>query len=367
MNKAVPILIVTTVAASLACMHLVRALRAERTRNEALQSRVTQLEQATAERERSANAPAPLTPFSGLQTSPGLAPVHEQPEQDDKPAVNAASRSAMAPPEIQERMREHMKRQRELMQDPKYLEAMRKQQRAHMPSIYPGLTEALGLSADETNRFLDLLSKQMVEQSTLYVDDDPTEMRRAQEAAMERRRQQEAELESQFGPEVNQKWQEYQQTVGQRHRVAQMQSSLALAGAPLNAEQSKTVLDALVTEQRRQMDEASSKSSNQSGWAPFPGAGMNGDPTEWVKNQERSHERILDAVSPSLSSQQLAHLEDMYAREREAMRASMELQRAQGLGNEQGVIATSAPNAFFAVGSGVIEISEDASQEEAEQ
>src|SRR5690606_2585548 len=103
---------------------------------------------------------------------------------------------------------------------------------------------------------------------------------------------------------------------------------LALAGAPLNAEQSKAVLNALVEEQQRQMDGQINGNANmgsvQLGFRPFPTA----DGTDWLQKQERSHERVLSALQSSLTSQQLDQLEQIFAREREMQRASMELMRA---------------------------------------
>ena len=49
MNKAIPILLLTTAAPAIACLHLVRELREERAQSEALQAKVAELEKSAAE------------------------------------------------------------------------------------------------------------------------------------------------------------------------------------------------------------------------------------------------------------------------------------------------------------------------------
>ncbi len=346
MNKLVIVLVLTTAAASFACMHLVNELREERAHSDALQTRITELERSAAERTQAASVAvaqqtSPFSPFTG-----SVAEGEPAPSTTASIPTASESRSSVEPPDLRAQMKERFARQRELMKDPKYLEAMRKQQRTHMEARYPGLEEALGLSAAEYSRFLDVLSQQQVEEmakaseTMIWDPSDPDAMKKAQDAIAQRQQRYQQEIDAQFGPGVREKWTEYQQTVGQRYRVAAMQSQLALAGAPLNAEQSKAVLNALVEEQQRQMDGQINGNANtgsvQLGFRPFPTA----DGTDWLQKQERSHERVLSALQSSLTSQQLDQLEQIFAREREMQRASMELMRAQGVEGGNTIYAT---------------------------
>lgn len=363
MNKAVIVLVLTTAAASFACMHLVSELRDERARTETLQMRITELERAASEREQVASAiPTRETPFSPFSVAP-IVEHEREPRAAAKVPAPAESRSPIVAPDL----REHFDRQRKLMQDPKYREAMRKQQRIHMDGMYPGLEEALGLSAEDRDRFLDLLSQQQADEmarsqeTMVWNSNDPAAMKKAQDAITQRQQRYQEELDAQFGPSVRQKWAEYQETVGARHRVAAMQSQLALAGAPLNAEQSKAVLDVLVEEQRRQMQEHFSDNAARARLG-FSSPDAASDPTDWTQGQERSHERVLSSLQSSLTSEQIEHIEGIFSREREMQRASMEMMRAQGASGENVVLGTGG---FFAPAMGSMSAVETTEVEEA--
>lgn len=376
MNKVVLVLVLTTAAASIACMHLVAELRDERADAETLQNRIAELERTVAQRERVASStPARTSPFSPFTTV-----VEQELERSgvEKTAAPTESRSSSAPPQMDERVRELFARRRELMQDPKYQEAMRKQQRVHMESMYPGLEEALGLSHEDRSRFLDLLAQQqtedMAQDSMVRDPSDAEAVRKAQEAFMQRQQRHQEEIDSQFGPSVRQRWAEYQETLGQRHRVAALQSQLALAGTPLDAEQSKAVLNALVDEQRRQTQEHMNAQAGLArvGFVSHPGAVSSGmdwalNAKEWAQSQERSHQRVLNALQSSLTSEQIEHIEGIFSREREAQRASMELMRVEGMGQENVMFATgavAAPVAGFSMSVAPLEVSEVSSSEE---
>lgn len=358
MNRVVIVLVLTTAAASLACMHLVSELRDERARAEALQTQITGLERSLAEREKVASStPAQVSPFSSL---PETATIIREPAPHPVATPPAAppGRSTMdVPPD----MHEHFERQRKLMEDPKYREAMRKQQRVHMDGMYPGLEDALGLSAEDTSRFLDLLSQhradEMVVGSEMRVW-DPTDveaMEKAHDAIAQRQQRQQQEIDEQFGLNVRQEWTEYQETIGARHRLGAVQSQLALAGAPLDAQQSKAVLNALVEEQQRQMQEYATAIGSRSEIRYTADSGVASPPdwnvTDWTQNQERAHERMLSSLQSSLTRDQLVHIEGILKREREAQRASMELMQAQGAtgGGRNAIIATGS----FAPAAGV--------------
>ncbi len=358
MNRVVIVLVLTTVAASLACMHLVSELRDERARAEALQTQVTGLERTLADREQATRtAAAHASPFSPFFE---VIPVAREPQSDSRtdgtPADSSERRAAInVPPDV----REHFERQRKLMEDPKYREAMRRQQRIHMDGMYPGLEDALGLSAEETGRFLDLLSQhradEMVAGSEMRVWDptDTEAMEKAHDAIAQRQQHQQQEIDEQFGPNVRQKWTEYQETIGARHRLGAMQSQLALAGAPLDAQQSKAVLNVLVEEQQRQMQEYANTIGARSEIRYTANSVVASPPdwnvTDWTQNRERAHERMLSSLQSSLTQEQLEHIEGILKREREAQRASMELMQAQGI-NDGGRNAIIATGSFAPIG-----------------
>jgi hypothetical protein len=351
MNKAIPILLLTTAAPAIACLHLVRELREERAHSEALQAKVAELEKSAAEaqvfrvvrRASPFSAPVEMPPGTSIgarSTSPA--------KQSDAPTRADVSSAALASEDTRDQMREHFERQRALLRNPEYREAVRASTRLGMNQNYPGFTAELGLSEDEANRFMDLLTDQQLQSmehdESLYLaraGDDEARMREAHERMQERMRQQQAEIEMHLGPTNYQKWQDYQQTLGQRHRLASMQSQLALAGTPLDAEQSGALLAALVQEQRKQQAQAGADTGQRVGsfWhsnGPAPGQ------EEWIKTQEQSNERLLAAIKSNLSSQQASKLEQMLDGELDLHRTQLKLLQAEGQNATRGFSSTGA-------------------------
>lgn len=350
MNKAIPILLFTTAAPAIVCLHLVRELREERAQSEALQAKVAELEKSAAEAQvfrivrRASPFSAPVE--MPLETSRGV-PSKSLAKQSDKPSRSSTPNAARAADDHQDQMREHFERQRALLKNPEYREAVRASTRLSMNQNYPGFAAELGLSEDEANRFMDLLTDQQLQSmehdESLFLartGDDEARMREAHERMQERMRQQQAEVEMHLGPTNYQKWQDYQQTLGQRHRLASMQSQLALAGAPLDAEQSGALLAALVQEQRKQQQAQAGANAGQpvgSFWhsyAPVPGQ------EEWITAQEQSNERLLATIKSNLSSQQASKLEQMLDRELDLHRTQLKLLQAEGQNATTGFSAT---------------------------
>jgi hypothetical protein len=338
MNKAIPILLATTAVPAIACLHLVRELREERAQSETLQAKVAELEKSAAEAQVF-RVIRRASPFSApVELPPGTSRGAPTATQRDEPASTSAPNAALASEDPRDEMRKHFERQRALLRNPEYREAVRASTRLSMNQNYPGFAAELGLSEDEANRFMDLLTDQQLQSreqdESLFLDarmgNDEARMREARERMEERMRQQQAEIEMHLGPANYQKWQDYQQTLGQRHRLASMQSQLALAGAPLDAEQSGALLAALVQEQRKQQQAQAGANAVQPvggswhSYGPVPGQ------EEWITAQEQSNERLLAAIKSNLSSQQAAKLEQMLNRELDLHRTQLKLQEAQG-------------------------------------
>lgn len=352
MNKAIPILLLTTVAPAIACLHLVRELREERAQSEALQAKVAELERSVAEaqvfrvvrRASPFSAPVEMAPGTSLAAS-----STSSTKQSNEPKSANFPNAALASKDARDQMREHFERQRALLRNPEYREAVRASTRLGMSQNYPAFAAELGLSEDEANRFMDLLTEQQLQSmehdESLYfarAGDDEARMREAHERMQERMRQQQAEIEMHLGPTNYQKWQDYQQTLGQRHRLASMQSQLALAGSPLDAEQSDALLAALVQEQRKQQQAQAGANTGQpvgSFWhsyGPVPGQ------EEWISAQEQSNERLLAAIKSNLSSQQASKLEQMLDRELDLHRTQLKLLQAEGQNATQGFSSAGA-------------------------
>lgn len=342
MSKVVPILILTTIAPALACLHLVRELRQEREQTASLQARIDELEKDRAAAEAFTVIPR-TSPFSAPTEQVGAAAVPRTQARAEQAAVAAVERESATPQDVRERIRAHMEQRREMMKQPQYREAMRTQARLDMRRNYPGLMQELQMTREEVDGLFDLLADQQVrsmeESESMFLQgDQPDEaqVRAAQERFQARAEQQRMELETYLGPKYEQ-WVEYQQTLGQRHRLVAVQSTLALGGTPLNDKQAKTLLSALVQEQRRQQQQwtqvpATNVSGNAAdGMAVVNSVGGNFPGFEdWLEQQEQSNERLLNTVRSDLSSKQFQQLKEMLDSELEIQRTHLELQKAQG-------------------------------------
>lgn len=374
MNKLVLILILATAGAAIGCMHLARELREERQHSATLQARIAELEKKDAERERTATNTPRATPFGPW----GVVPHDPEPaatQNKSSPAPNAAAaRPAIAerlPQDFRESMRKRFERERELLQDPEYRNTALQQQRLNLLAAYPNLAEDLGMTSEEADRLLDLLAEHQLQNMehqdarmfTIPGAVSEQEMREAQRLAEQRFQQQQTELQNHLGANY-QKWQEYQQTLGQRYRVASVQSALALQGTPLDSAQSRALLNALVAEERRRSSDTAALAYQPPATTP---EAIVKQQEEYLAIQERSHERVIQALAADLTSEQLSHLKDLFSREIEMQRTHLKMQRAHGANENRIFIGSGFTYALPAIGAremAVIEAPESASYED---
>jgi hypothetical protein len=271
--------------------------------------------------------------------------------------------------ERMEMMRAQRERQRQLMKDPEYREAMRLQASTSMRHSYPGVAEDLGLSREQVDEFFGLLAEHQMRQQ-----DDPAfmgfdfetpptaEAMRAQQLKFqERQKANEAELAALLGPQKMQAWKEYQSTLGVRHQLNQMRQTLSSRGLPLQEEFSKPMLKAMAEEQQRAMSEWRSGenrffgTASSVGFVAAPGlVGSNGQANLQAqeKHMERMKEqnrRTLDALSPYLTSEQRQALEDEQRAQLKIQEAHMRMMRAQQEAQARGEVTTEPFESAFGI------------------
>ena len=355
MSKTVLILFAACTGLSLLSLHLVQRMRASQAEVTELQAQVAKLEQQRQQTPPPA-APAPAPIFQVERVAP-------PPPAPNKQAVAAVQVSRLRPmseeapvangPSREERMRmirEARERQRQLMQDPDYREAMRVQHRSNMVRQYPGLAQELGLTAQQTEQLFDLLTDQQMrnnEQSELLWDTeglDPNTLQQRQEKMAQRwaeiQQKTEAELAAQLGPDKLQAWKEYQSTLGARHQAEQLKTTLAGRGVPLSEDASRAVVKAYAEAQKVEMQEyaniASAARANaaSSGKTAVSSLSMRpAPPSEMYEKQieltKKRNQRVLDALSPFLSYEQREALQKEQEAELKMQEAQMRIMRAQ--------------------------------------
>jgi hypothetical protein len=223
-------------------MYVAQRLRVERVRADSLQDRVTQFEQAAraaeARETRSTSTTRPLD----LADAP--APIVRR-----KPDPPDTSRGWDA---------EKFSRR---LTNPTYRAAQIAYLRLEMEQKYPDLAEALSLQPDEADRFLDLLATQALSEREheMKINDDgkvsDQTVTARRQASEERRRVAAAERAALLGEAKLLEWNQYEESLGARAQVRELQMLLAESDFPLRDDQFGPLVDALAAEQQRHASE----------------------------------------------------------------------------------------------------------------
>jgi hypothetical protein len=360
MNKAILILLTTTLGTGLVSLHLVRELRGERATIQSLQARIGELERAAATPGMPASVPPAIDvapePAAGNRPLPAALPAPIPVAR----TVDAAPLTGHPPmPSREERMRmmrESVERQRALLKDPEYREAMRMQYKMMQSQNYPDLAKTLGISAEQADQMLTLLAEQQIRMqengpAQSFMEQPPeraalNEMRRKAEQT---RRANEAELAGLLGQEKMREWNDYQKTLGTRMQVKQLSTKFAGKGAPLTDEQERQLVQALAAEQQRGLREASPAARinfiSARPAALAANVSMSGA-ADHLEMQERhleqmaqQNQRMRDAAATVLTPEQLSLFEEEHNSQLQMQRAMLRMARAQADAEARGEVS----------------------------
>jgi hypothetical protein len=361
MHKVALVLAIAAIGEGAVTLHLVRQLHEERENAQTLQARVTELE-------RNVPQPAAGATFIAVPTQPTVSPFTTVEKQGAPPppppgvasgtvvAANAAvgrSFMPMAPPDqaqIREQMKASMERQRALMRDPDYREAMRAQQRMGLMRSNPNVARDLELTAEQVDRLFDTLAEQQLrsmENTTPMMwgeQPDPAKMQEFHRKTMEQQSANEAELKRALGEGKYREWQEYQSMAGVRWEADRVRTSLASAGVPLDENLTKPLLKTLAEQQQKMLQEATKLAPPATNRMIAAGGlstvvtsdGSRANILEMQEMQEKSLEfmaqhqkRQRDALARVLTPEQLKIVEDEQSAELQMQRAQLRMMRAQ--------------------------------------
>jgi hypothetical protein len=379
MSKLAVVLAIVAIGEGAVTLHLVRQVQVERENAQTLQARVTELERTT---------PQPGATFIAMPTQPATAnPFAAVRKNEQPPSKTVAGNSAAAGNAIvggftaggpiplsaqdQERVREQMhasmERQRTLMRDPEYREAMRAQQKMNLVRSNPNLARDLDMTAEQLDRLYDVLAEQslraMENNGPLWSVDsqqpDAARMLEFQRKATEQQRTNETGLRRALGDGKYREWQEYQSMAGVRWEADRVRTSLASAGVPLDENLAKPLLKTLHQQQMKMQQAAAtaaSSNANASARLVVGSAFAPGSSPDMLKMQEQSLEMITqhqkrqrEALASVLTPEQLKIVEDEHNAEQQMQRAQLRLMRAQ---QEAGLLDPAVGNSI-AVGDSI--------------
>jgi hypothetical protein len=345
MNKLMLVLLAASVAFGATTLHLVRELRSERAAASQLQARVAELERIQVQ------APPPLatTPFTVLAQPESAAPAAPSISPSRAaPAISASVLRADVTKEDRMRMvRESMEQQRALLRDPEYREAMRLQQKAMLPSMYPDLAAELDLSREQTDALMSLLADQAIrglERDQPFFEGQP-DAATMQELARNQQELQNAhdnEVRDLLGEDKWRAWNEYKSTMGVRHEVTQMRTTLATSGAPLEESQVKPLQRALLDAQQRQIEEWNRTAANV--LAPIEHDARSANQhmawqEEALRRQRKHYEQLRESLKTVLTDAQLRHVEQQHDAQLKLQEAHLRIMRAQTGAEASGLYA----------------------------
>jgi hypothetical protein len=356
MHKIALVLAIAAVAEGAVTLHLVRQLQLERENGQTLQARVTQLEQAAPQRQAGATfvaVPQPtVSPFTvGAQTGQArTGPAKPAPAAASGTfMVNTFAAGAVAPPfdraQMREQMNASMERQRALLRDPEYREAMIAQQKLNLTRSNPTVAKDLDLTPEQVERLFGTLAEQalrMTETSDAVIWDeqsssDPAKLQAAQRKATEQYNANEAELRTALGETKYREWQEYQSTAPARWQSTQLRTSLANAGVPLDPTLAKPLLKVFQEQQKLEQQrlqqqvatQANAKGASQGFITSASSVNVVGLMTNSVESLAQTQRRQREALARVLTPEQLKVVEDEQNGDLQMQRLQQRMMEAQ--------------------------------------
>jgi hypothetical protein len=369
MQKIALVLAIAAVGEGLIALHLVRQLHEEREQAQALQARVAELEHASTQRAAGATFVAvptsPASPFSS--GGPNASVQQPLPSVRAVTVPNAFLGSNAALPDqvkLRERMNAAVERQRTLLRDPEYRDAMLSQQKMMLARANPDLAKDLNLTADQADRLFSTLAEQAVRGmdnvSMWEEQSDPARAQELQRKAIEQQDANQAELKSVLGEAKYREWQEYQAQAPVRWEATRLRTSLADAGVPLDDSLTKPLIKILQDQQKLEMqrlDQYPARGGIAANQGYFVSSGSGATNvvqlmTNSVDSLAKTQQRQRDALASVLSPEQIRIVEEQHNAELQMQRAQERLMRAQ---QEAGGLDPTqvAPAVSYAVEQGV--------------
>ena len=349
MRKIALVLAIAAVGEGLLALHLVRQLHEEREGAQALQARVAELERRAPQRTAGAT-------FVAVPTQPAAAPFATVNPNAPAPAQLApvvASNVANGQ-DLREQMNAAMERQRNLLRDPEYREALQTQQKIMLMQSNPDIARDLNLTADQVDRLFGALAEQSLRSmetvSTWEQQANQATPQELQRKALELQSANEAELKSVLGDAKYREWMDYQNTAPSRYEAARLRGLLANAGVPLDPSMAKPLLKILQEHQKVEQErlekyvatQGSATSANVGYFAAGPGQNVVQLMTNNEDSLEKTQRRQREGLARVLTPEQLKVIEDDQNAQLQMQRVQSQLIRAQ----QTAVGADPAQNTF---------------------
>jgi hypothetical protein len=174
---------------------------------------------------------------------------------------------------------------------------MRAQMKASMRRQYEDVGQALGLSQEQANKLIDVLSEPQTRM--IGLPKGPMDRASIMQAAQDAKKRSEDAVAALIGQDKLPQWQEYQKTMPERMQATQVRDELQRMGTPLSDDQRTQLVDILI-EQRQQNPRpvydysAPSEETRQA----------------WTKWQDDADKALLERAKSVLTKEQYEHYRD---------------------------------------------------------
>jgi hypothetical protein len=189
------------------------------------------------------------------------------------------------------------------------------QRKASTRRLYEGVGSALGLSSEQENKLMDVLTNQQVSALTSAFRQPPD----GATGLRDLKKRTEAEVAAVIGEDKLPQWHEYQQTIPERVRVNMVGEQMRQLDVPLSDEQRSRLVDIMV-------DQA------QQNPRPMPQEGLPPDETikASMKWEEESDQAFLERAKSVLTSDQYERYRDYQAWQSEMRANSLRYMQTNG-------------------------------------
>ena len=151
-----------------------------------------------------------------------------------------------------------MKSVAKMFKDPEMKKVMRSQQSMGVRMMYGDLAKELGLSGEEANQVMELLTERQLAIAGKSMemldgsDGDPARLEKSGEEVAASRDDYDAQIKGLIGEEKMKKLEEFDRTIGERMQLSQLQQALSASGVALDDTQRQALLG-IMKEERLKM------------------------------------------------------------------------------------------------------------------
>jgi hypothetical protein len=222
-----------------------------------------------------------------------------------------------------------MKGLAKMFTDPEMRKSMRSQQMIGIRMMYGDITKELGLSPQDTEQLLELLTDRQMDMAAAGMQSlDPNDPNQAnnKDRLAENAKRYEDQIKAVLGEDKFKSLKSYEASMGDRFMLQQFEGQFGAAGAPLEANQKQQLLDLMREERAKTPSDLNLANSSN------PGKQMEAlrNPetmNQFMASQEAFQKRVLERSRQFLNADQVGALEKVNQQQLELLKMQMKMSK----------------------------------------